>query len=313
MGLVSARPGYLAALLQALLVTSLWATSFLLVKAVLPSIPPITLAGLRYALAFLLLLGYALLFDRRRPGRLPWSALAVIGVLQFGVAQALQYVALGLLPVATIALTFSLLPALQALVDALWLKEPPSGAQLLGAAVTLLGIVIYLPWRREIAWGGLALMAASLVASTIGLTLSRAIARERRTTTLVLTLTSMGAGALAILPVGLAVEAAPQFSRSVWLSLVWLSLMNTAVAFSLWNHALRVLTAFEANVIGNTTIFQVGILGWVVLKESLSGRQIGGMILAAAGVLLSQWRALRRPAPLLPEGAPPAETPARSG
>ncbi len=137
-------------------------------------------------------------------------------------------------------------------------------------------------------------MAGALAASTIALTLSRAIARERRTTTLVLTLTSMGVGALAILPVGLATEAAPQFSRSVLLSLIWLSQVNTAVAFSLWNHALRSLTAFEANVIGNTTIFQVGILGWVVLGEALTSRQIAGMILAAAGILLSQLQALRQ-------------------
>ncbi len=132
MGVVSPRPGHIAAVLQALLVTSLWATWLLLVKAALPFVPPVTLAGLRYTLAFLLLLGYALVFDRRRPGRLPWTALILIGVLQFGVGQALQYIALGLLPVATIALTFSLLSALQALADAVWLKEPPSRSQLAG-------------------------------------------------------------------------------------------------------------------------------------------------------------------------------------
>ncbi|HEV8339168.1 MAG TPA: EamA family transporter [bacterium] len=309
MGVVSARSGHLAALLSALLVTSLWATSFLLVKAALPFVPPMTLVGLRYGVAFLLLLGYALLFDRRRPSRLPWGALILIGVLQFGLAQVLQYVALGLLPVATIALTFSLLPALQALVDAFWLKEPPSRSQLTGAAVTLGGIALYLPWRGAVAWGGLVLMAASLVASTIALTLSRAIARERRTTTLVLTVTSMGAGALAVLPLGLAFEASPQLSPSVLLSLLWLSLANTAVAFSLWNHALRVLTAFEANVIGNSTIFQVGILGWVVLGEALTGRQIAGMIVAAAGVLLTQWQALRSSQERVPVSRSPGESP----
>jgi probable blue pigment (indigoidine) exporter len=313
MGVVSARPGHLAALLSALLVTSLWATSFLLVKAALPFVPPMTLTGLRYGLAFLLLLGYALLFDRRRPGRLPWGPLILIGVLQFGVGQALQYVALGLLPVATIALTFSLLHPLQAVADALWLKEPPSRAQLVGAGVTVGGVALYLPWGGEIAWGGLALMGGALVVSTVALTLSRAIARERRTTTLVLTLTSMGAGTLAVLPAGLAFESPPQLSGSVLLSLIWLSLVNTAVAFSLWNHALRVLTAFEANVIGNTTIFQVGILGWVVLGESLTGRQIASMIVAAAGVLLSQWQALRRTGERLPLSARPAESPARPG
>jgi len=127
----------------------------------------------------------------------------------------------------------------------------------------------------------------------VGNTLSRRIAREGSTPTLYLTLVSMGAGAALILPIGLASEAAPRFPPTVVLALLWLALVNTTVAYSLWNHVLRTLTAFEANLIGNTTIFQVGILGWAFLGEPLSLRQIAGMVVAFSGVLLAQYPLLR--------------------
>jgi probable blue pigment (indigoidine) exporter len=252
--------------------------------------------------AFLFLLGYALLVDRRRPVRLAWVTLLVIGVFNYGVSQGLQYSAMRTLPVATIALLFCLLPPIQAVADTVWLGEPPTFVELLGAAVTLGGVALFLPWGSSIDWGGLLLMGGTLVTVTIGTTLSRKVAREGSTPTLHLTLVSIGAGALSVLPVGLTVEPAPRFPPFVVGTILWLALANTAVAWSLWNHALRTLTAFEANIVANTTVFQVGVLGWIFLGEPLSGRQILAMIVAFSGVLLAQLPALRarRPAVATP-------------
>ncbi|HLB63801.1 MAG TPA: EamA family transporter [Anaerolineales bacterium] len=57
------RPSRPAAVFLALLVTLLWSTSFILVKNGLREIPPLTFAGLRYALAAACLAPLAL----RRP------------------------------------------------------------------------------------------------------------------------------------------------------------------------------------------------------------------------------------------------------
>ena len=48
----------LAAILQALLVTFLWSTSWVLIKFGLDDIPALTFAGMRYVLAFLFLLPF---------------------------------------------------------------------------------------------------------------------------------------------------------------------------------------------------------------------------------------------------------------
>jgi drug/metabolite transporter (DMT)-like permease len=285
MGTVSPQ---LIAAVYALVVTFLWSTSFLLVKVSLPFIPPITLAAVRYLLAFGILGAYALALDRRRPAGIAWTTIAIIGILQYGVGQALQYTAMQVVPVAMIALLYALLPALQAVADTVWLREPPALVQLLGGAVTIGGIALYLPWGHSVPWRGLLLVGGTLVASTIATTLTRYIAREGSTPTLHLTLVSVGAGGLSMLPVGLVVESGPRFPPLVVVALIWLAVANTALAFSLWNHALRTLTAFEANVIGNTTLFQVGILGWIFLGEALTARQMLAMLIAFGGVLLAQ-------------------------
>lgn len=290
MGTVSPQ---LVAALYALIVTVLWSTSFLLVKVSLPFVPPITLAAVRYLLAFGVLLTYALVLDRRRLVGIAWVTFAVIGILQYGVGQALQYTAMEDLPVALVSLLYALLPGMQAVADTVWLREPPTSIQMMGGAVTIGGIALYLPWGAPVAWGGVLLVIGTLVCSTVATTLTRRVAREGSTPTLHLTLVSTGAGALSVLPVGLLSEAAPRFPPLVVLALIWLAVANTAVAFSLWNHALRTLRAFEANVIGNTTLFQVGILGWIFLGEALTGRQILAMLIAFGGVLLAQLPAVR--------------------
>jgi drug/metabolite transporter (DMT)-like permease len=37
----------------------------------------------------------------------------------------------------------------------------------------------------------------------------------------------------------------------------WLSVINTAFAFTLWNHTLRTLTAVESSVMNNTVLVQI--------------------------------------------------------
>jgi drug/metabolite transporter (DMT)-like permease len=70
---------------------------------------------------------------------------------------------------------------------------------------------------------------------------------------------------------------------------LWLALMNTALVFWLYNHALRLLTAFEMSVVVNLTPLVTAAWAWLLLKETLGGLQIIGMITVIIGVGLVQW------------------------
>jgi drug/metabolite transporter (DMT)-like permease len=55
---------------------------------------------------------------------------------------------------------------------------------------------------------------------------------------------------------------------------------------------LRTLTAVESSVMNNTMLVQIAILAWIFLGETLDARQLAGLAIAVAGILIVQ---LRRP------------------
>ena len=70
--------------------------------------------------------------------------------------------------------------------------------------------------------------------------------------------------------------------------ILWLALVNTALAFTLWNLSLRHLGAGESAVINNTMLLQVALLGWIVLDEVPSALQWCGLVIVSTGIAISQ-------------------------
>jgi drug/metabolite transporter (DMT)-like permease len=98
----------------------------------------------------------------------------------------------------------------------------------------------------------------------------------------------MAVGAIVLLAVGLALEGFPQVDLTGWLIIGWLALVNTAFAFTVWNHTLRTLTAVESSVVNNTMTIQIAVLAIVFLAEQLGPLQLVGLVLAAAGAAVVQ-------------------------
>jgi drug/metabolite transporter (DMT)-like permease len=72
--------------------------------------------------------------------------------------------------------------------------------------------------------------------------------------------------------------------------IAWLAVINTAVAFTLWNFSLRQLTAGESSVVNNAMLPQIGLLGWLFPGQAPGPWQWAGMLLVSAGVVISQHR-----------------------
>ena len=282
------------ALAQALFVTFLWATSWVLIKVGLhePALAPLTFAGLRYTLAALVLLPFAYRGLRHaRPDRRTIGHVVVLGVLFSAVTQGAQFVALGLLPVAAVALILMTSPIATVVIGALRGDERPGALQLAGIFVLLIGAVLYfLPLTLGTGAAlGLAVAAAGMLASASSSVLGRHIAgevTERLGGVVPYTAVSMLLGGLLLLAVGAATSGVPRLDQSGWTIVLWLAVVNTAFAFALWNHTLRTLGAIESNVMSNTMLPQIALLAWIFLAESLSGRQLLGIALAAAGIAL---------------------------
>lgn len=283
----------------ALFVTFLWSTSWILIKVGLQSeqLEPLSFAGLRYALAALVLLplGWAALRRAR-----PWASgsglmlrATTLGLLLYAVAQGAQFAALDMLPAATVSLVLSSTPVAVALLSRRHGSEGATRVQVLGIGVLVAGVLLYFGLEAVPAGAllgvGVALMG--MLATAVGAQMGRTLARDaidRFGGAVALTGVTMAIGAAVLLAGGVALEGIPQLSATGWLICGWLALVNTAFAFTIWNHTMRRLTAIESSVLNTAMLVQIAILAWVFLGEALEVRQILGLGLALSGVLLVQ-------------------------
>jgi len=293
---VSSGTARRSAALAALFVVFLWATSWVLIKFGLEAIPPLTFAGLRYGLASLVLLP-ALHFSGagaalRSLTRQDIGRLILLGILLYGVTQGAVFLALDALPAVTVNLLWSFSVIVVAGMAALWLSETPTALQWTGVIVATLGALIYfLPARFALD------QRFGLLAALVGVTvnagaavLGRDVNRSGRTPPVVVTAVSMLVGAALLLGAGLALEEPPTLDLRGWSIILWLAVVNTALAFTLWNSTLRVLTAVESSIINGTMLIWIPILAAAFLGEQLTLKQAAGLLLVAGGTLLVQLR-----------------------
>ncbi|MBN1371414.1 MAG: EamA family transporter [Anaerolineaceae bacterium] len=289
---------HLKSVLQALLVTFLWSTSWVLIKIGLQTdLPALTFAGLRYTLAFLCLLPFALISPTHRSvlrslPKAAWSKLILLGIVFYTLTQGAQFVSLSYLPAATVTLLISFTPVLVASFSGLLNKEAPSTNQWMGILLSTLGVIIYflplnIPARQII---GLLVALGALVANSAGSLLGRQANHQSPLPPILITTISMGIGGILLLAAGGITQGFGHLNFTHWLIIVWLAVVNTAFAFTLWNRTLRALTAVESSIINNTMLPQITILAWVFLGESLNLRQIVGITLVTIGVIIGQLR-----------------------
>lgn len=289
------RPAYRRALLLALFVTVLWSSSWVIIRIGLDDegLDPITFAGLRYAVAAIVLAGVTFGTPRARAAvkslsRGDLGMLAVLGVSFFTLTQGAQFIALDNQPAATSSLVLSMTPLVVVFVSGHALGEPPEIRHVVGALLVAAGAGLYFAGSLGATLVGMSAAVVGLAANAGSSLLGRSVNRSPRSMPLVTTTLSMGIGASLLLAGGAAVEGIPDLSAAAWVIVVWLAVVNTALAFTLWNMSLRHLTATESSVINNTMLVQIAILGWLFLSETPSLIQLVGIAIVTVGITGSQ-------------------------
>ncbi len=285
---------HVQAVLQALLVTFLWATSWVLIKIGLHHLPALVFAGLRYTLAAFCLLPLAVrpvhLTVMLKLSRRQWQQLLLLGVLLYAITQGGQFLSLSALPAISVSLLLSCTPLVVALLGMFLLAEHPTLPQWGGIGCYLLGIMAYffpLSLSTDRVPGFVA-VTVTVLGNAGSALLGRSINRAGDLHPLVITVISMATGGLLLLVVGICLQGFPHLSFPDVALVLWLATVNTAFAFTLWNHTLRTLSATESSVINNTMLIFIAVLAWVFLDERLTWQACLGLALAAAGILMVQ-------------------------
>lgn len=278
------------AIIQALFVTLLWSSSWVLIKLTLNEIPPLTFAGLRYIIAFLVLLPG--LFRKRDAiqslTKKEWGQLLMLGLIYYAFTQGGQFLSLKYLDAITLSLMLNFSAPLVALIGLVVLREPVSKLQWGGLVLFLLGVLIYFFPQTSLPKStlGLALGVFTVISNAVAAVMGRGVNRQKNLDPIVVTGISMGFGAVLLLGSGITFQGLPQLSARTWLILIELAVVNTALAFWLWNKSLQVLTAMESSIINNTMLIQISLLAWLFLGEELTWIGVLGLGIASAGTIL---------------------------
>jgi drug/metabolite transporter (DMT)-like permease len=282
---------------EAFLVAGIWGSSFVGVKYVLNYEGPLLVGGLRYFIAFLMSVPFFIirLLDRNRPVLAlrgsELKKLSAMGIFQYTIGNAALFFALQTVSATSGSLAISLVPIPVLIISTLFLREPARRLQLVGVAAAIGGsLLFFLPGME--AHEPLALM--SLVVTVFSFSvfpvLSRNFARNGRLDTITLTSLPLGIGGGALFAFALIVEGIPHMPLHAWAVTLGLAAVNTFLAYLLYNHSMRHLTAVQVNVMLNLSPIATALIAWGTLGERISPLQMVAMFMIILGAVLVQKR-----------------------
>jgi drug/metabolite transporter (DMT)-like permease len=282
----------MVSLVEALLVAFLWSTSYILIEIGLEQINPLAFAAYRYGIASIILALIMFYQNQERVQNLDLRRLLVFLILGFTgyfIAQGLQFLGLYYLEPVTVSFLLNLTPILILILSALFLKEQPRSTQLVGIVLTFVGVFAFFYGTfGSLNVAGILLTLVSGLGWALYMIISRHYLSRNKENVITLTTYSMIFGSFLLLGTTVSTGNIVFLSLNSWIIVLWLSVVNTALAFALWNHALKTLRVYEQSILQNTMLIQIAILSFVFLHDPLNLQKILGMIMVFIGVLIVQ-------------------------
>lgn len=293
------------ALAAAVVTVVLWASAFVAIRSAGRDFSPGALALGRLLCGVIVLALVSLLRREGWPPRAAWPGIVASGLLWFGVYMVALNWGEQKVDAGTAAMVVNIGPVVVAVLGGWLLKEGFPRSLLLGMAVSFAGVVVVGLATSE---GGGASVTGILLCLLAALSYSIAVVCQkpalRHASALQLTTFGAAVGMVACLPfagqLGAQLASAPV---SATLSVVYLGVFPTALAFTTWGYALARTTAGK---MGATTYLAPAIavlLSWAFLGQVPGWLAIGGGALCLVGVALSRRRP-RAPARPVPAAAP---------
>jgi len=284
-----------------LVLSALWGTSFVAIKAGLEYMPPVLFASLRYDIAGAVLLVYAAVAtDRWLPRSRADRVVVLVGAVlviaaynsllfvgQQGVTSGVAAILVATSPILTTAFSGLLLP------DS---RLTPVGV--LGIALGFVGVVLVAvpdPGAAAVAdlvAPGLVFLAA--VAVALGSVTIERVDSEIGTEGAVAWSFVLGAALMHVTSVVLPTESAGDLSvtAEAAVALVYLAVFASVVGYLIYFRLLDRLGAVDINLVSYVAPVVAALVGWAVLGETLTGVTVAGFGVIALGFALLKRRAL---------------------
>ncbi len=274
----------------------IWGSSYLAIRFAIETLPPFSMAAVRFTVAGGIL--YAIARPRtQRPTRLNWVSAGIVGTLLLGggnggVVWAEQWVPSGLT-----ALIVATVPLWMVLFDWLFADAPrPNKLLMVGLVWGLCGVGLLMSSSevgaqgREGLLGGIAVLCGSIAWAAGSIYTKKA--PLPRSPLLATAMQMMAGGLVLAFMATLAGEGAQlhlsAFSMKSVLALVYLIVFGALIAFTAYIWLLRVSTAARVSTHAYVNPAVAVLLGWLLAGERLDVRAaLAVLIILSAVVLVS--------------------------
>jgi drug/metabolite transporter (DMT)-like permease len=277
-------------ILAGILFSVLWASASVAGKFGLLSAEPLTLFTIRFLVAGILLLGFAVMTSRHRwPVRREWWQLIVFGAFNTTLYLGIFIVALNDVTAGITALALALNPLLISILSSMWLKRPISAREWISIGVGITGVTIACyPLLRSghATTMGMFLIALCMLMYSVGSVYFSSVAWQLSRS--VINGWQVFLGGLMLLPFTLIFEGGgTTYDTRFWLSEAWLVIPVSIAAVQLWLYLLK-----EDAVKASLWLFLCPIFGltystWL-LDEPFTWHTLAGACLVLLGVYVGQ-------------------------
>ncbi len=277
-----------------ILTMGFWASNAIVGRAMRDSVPPFTLAFGRWIIALVILAPFAVprVRAQRRQIRRHWRVILILGVVGVAAFNAFLYSGLKYTTATNGVLLQATIPALVLLIGSIVFGDRPVSAQLLGVALSTVGVIVIvfrgdvaLALELKLVWGDLLILMGCLAWAiyTACLRLRPAIQP------LVFLFLTFCIGAMVMAPfAGAELTAqAPSFGLRELAAILYLGTFPSVVAYFLYNGAVDRLGSGPAGQSINLMPVFGALLAAAILGEQLHAYHALGIAAILSGIAIT--------------------------
>lgn len=272
----------------------IWGSTWLAIKLGLRDLPPLTFAGIRFAIASGILFGIIFARGTRLPSRRSdWALLAYTGVLCITINYALvfwgeQYISSGMAAVLSATVPLFGLPLAHHYLSA----EPLTARKMAGVVLGLLGVAIVFSGQLGVGgsralWASCGIIIAALSTAHASVLVK---ARGTHIEPSVMAGVQMAGGCIPLLIGGVALEGSPfgfHWTPLAVVAMLYLAILGSVVAFLLYYWLIRHTSVTSVLLIPLVTPLVAVLFGVMFAAESVGWHSALGGAAIISGVALA--------------------------
>jgi len=289
---------YLLGYFFALSATAIWSGNFIIARDLNTSIPPISLAFWRWAVAVIVLFPFAIkkLLTDWEILRKNWIYIAITSLLGVTIFNTLIYLAGHTTTAINLSLISITFPVFIIIFLRVFYKETITLYKAIGILLVLIGVLFLITkgnlsklLNLSFAIGDVWMLLAAIIFAIYSLLLKQ---KPKKLSVLGFQLSTFIVGLLFMLPFFIweSLTISPiQFENKTIFSILYVGIFASLTAYILWNKAIEKIGPGNAGIIYYTLPLFSGFLAYLILDEAIGMVHLYSLVLILSGILIATY------------------------